>query len=445
MDALIKALSEFEKMFSGSNSLFNPEAFLSLANEALDEANNLGFINLKEFITIMKSNLEGKKDVASEELQMFQFAVATIKEHLTSSESDISKENLREVLDMIGISYDNSAENNKDDSLDDTNEDDNEIDTIESIIEGPSSIEELDLSNLRRLFERFGAHVDDPSTENPEYFTIRFPARKLETERLERILSMSDPDEKLTEPFYDKSLKKIILGIKEFMISFSQGDLERSKNVLKDISSNLGDGELFNEIGQIARRLHESLKSVSNVLDPHLREFVETKIPDSGNRLEHILKLTENAAITTLDHLESLQNRKEQELGNLSHIQQKILSLHPLGEEAKNIIDDILKKIESIEQLSKEDKEDFITILTAQDYQDLTGQIILKIIGLLNDLEQRLVDLIKTFGVKVKEEKAETERKKEEKTLLYGPAHDKKKDALRSQDEVDALLAEFGF
>ncbi len=445
MDTLMKALNEFEKMFSSSDSLFDPEIFLSLANEAISDADNLGFTNLKEFITIMKNSLEGKKEVASEDLQMFQFAVATVKEHISSGKGDITKENLQEILNMIGIDYNVGSENDKDSTSSNLEEDSNEIDTIESIIEGPSSVEDIDLSNLRRLLERFGAHIDDPSPEDPEYFTIRFPARKLETERLERILSMSDPDEKFTEPFYDKSLKKIIMGIKEFMISFSQGDLERSKDVLKDISSNLGDGELFNEIGQIARRLHESLKSVSNVLDPHLREFVETKIPDSGNRLEHILKLTENAAITTLDHLESLQNRKEQELGNLSHIQQKILSLHPLGEEAKSIIDDILEKIKNIEQLSKEDKEDFVTILTAQDYQDLTGQIILKIIELLNDLEQRLVDLIKTFGVKVKEEKTDTEKKKEEKTLLYGPAHDKKEDALRSQDEVDALLAEFGF
>ena len=230
------------------------------------------------------------------------------------------------------------------------------------------------------------------------------------------------------------------------MISFAQGDLDRSRSVLQDISSNVEDSELFNELGQIARKFHDSLKSISNVLDPHLREYVETKIPDSGNRLEHILKLTENAATTTLDHLEKLQDRKEEELNSLSHIQECITSLHPLGEKAKKVIDDVLDKIDNIKRLSKEDKEDFITILTAQDFQDLTGQIIMKIIDLLRDLETKLVDLIKTFGVKVKPDISQkVEREKEEKEILYGPAHEKKEDALHSQDEVDALLAEFGF
>ena len=62
-------------------------------------------------------------------------------------------------------------------------------------------------------------------------------------------------------------------------------------------------------------------------------------------------------------------------------------------------------------------RSDLDIILTAQDYQDLSGQIILKITQLLKDMELKLVNLIRTFGVK-----SETGRSKTNGEL-YGPAH----------------------
>ena len=61
--------------------------------------------------------------------------------------------------------------------------------------------------------------------------------------------------------------------------------------------------------------------------------------------------------------------------------------------------------------------EDLITVLTAQDYQDLTGQVILKIINLLRDLELKLVNVIRIFGVKLESGKKAAQEE------LYGPAH----------------------
>ncbi len=77
--------------------------------------------------------------------------------------------------------------------------------------------------------------------------------------------------------------------------------------------------------------------------------------------------------------------------------------------------------------------------MTAQDYQDLSGQILLKVTQLLKDIEDKLVNVIRTFGVK-----AET-AKQSEKAELYGPAHAACENAVHSQDEVDSMLAEFGF
>ena len=92
-----------------------------------------------------------------------------------------------------------------------------------------------------------------------------------------------------------------------------------------------------------------------------------------------------------------------------------------------------------METIIGQHRSDLDIILTAQDYQDLSGQIILKISQLLKDMELKLVDLIRTFGVKpvTSKQKASDE--------LYGPAHAAMDNAVHSQDDVDSLLADFGF
>jgi chemotaxis protein CheZ len=84
-------------------------------------------------------------------------------------------------------------------------------------------------------------------------------------------------------------------------------------------------------------------------------------------------------------------------------------------------------------------EQDLAMILTSQGYQDLTGQIITKIVNSQKELEGKLVNLVSYFGGKVRRDPA---KKKDE---LYGPAHGKSDGAMHSQDQVDALLAEFGF
>jgi chemotaxis regulatin CheY-phosphate phosphatase CheZ len=91
-----------------------------------------------------------------------------------------------------------------------------------------------------------------------------------------------------------------------------------------------------------------------------------------------------------------------------------------------------------METIIGEHRSDLDTILTAQDYQDLSGQIILKISQLLKDMERKLVDLIRTFGVKPVGSKKPCDE-------LYGPAHAAMDNAVHSQDDVDSLLADFGF
>jgi chemotaxis protein CheZ len=277
-------------------------------------------------------------------------------------------------------------------------------------------------------------------SENQDQLVFRFPASPEVIDQIETLLSLGAPRSVFASQFSQQGNRfdKVLGTIKEFMTALSKGNCVTAQDVLLKLAEQQQAG-LYNEIGGLARELHNSLKNFMETMDPHLREMVDEKIPDTGNRLEHILELTENAANTTIDHVEAMQRRNEAEQKRLDELVRIVTKLKAIGDKAQNSVSngqDILKELQT--SVDK-NHDDLIVVLTAQDYQDLTGQIILKIIQLLKDLELKLVNVIRTFGVKAEEKKA---TKVEE---LYGPAHKAKTEALHSQDDVDSLLAEFGF
>lgn len=293
--------------------------------------------------------------------------------------------------------------------------------------------------NLDSIAERLGGKLIMPEEGSGEPVKLEIPPDSLDKVRL--LLSPFDPSASLADrlPSPDERLREVIDSVKEFMASFAEGNLERAQEVLEHLSEFQGEGELFAEIGGIARTLHDSVADFARSLDPELKDLVEDKIPDTGNRLEHIMQLTEDAATTTLDHAESIRSRMREDQERVQRLRHHLARLMPIGDVACGRMDESVQLLRDIECSLNESQEDVGTILTSQGYQDLTGQIIAKVVTFQKDLEGKLIGLIKTFGVKVSKSK----QKKDEE--LYGPAHEKMGGALHSQDEVDAILAQFGF
>jgi chemotaxis protein CheZ len=223
------------------------------------------------------------------------------------------------------------------------------------------------------------------------------------------------------------------------MKALSEGLWDRSQQILLELSDQNSKSDLYNEIGSLARQLHCAIKDVTATLDPGLKEIVELKLPDSGNRLEYILELTERAATVTLDNVEAIQKRNQEAEACLTRLRETVSGLKAVGSPAQEKLDSGLELIDVVMKVLDQNRDDLISILTAQDFQDLTGQIIQKIINLLKDLEKRLVQVVRAFGDRGT---AKTTPQNDE---LYGPAHKGKEEALHSQDDVDSLLAEFGF
>ncbi len=240
----------------------------------------------------------------------------------------------------------------------------------------------------------------------------------------------------------DTKLEKIMDKGREFMDALSNGDMVHAQEILVGLADQqLSDQQpagLYKEIGSLARGLHDSIRNFINIMDPSIKEIVEEKIPDSGNRLEHMLQLTEKAAITTMDNVEEMQERIGKEITSLSRLRELVGGLMPIGDQSEKKLEECTQILGGLEEIVSQHRHNLDAILTAQDFQDLSGQIIIKITNLLEDLERKLVNVIRTFGVK-------TETVKKSGDTLYGPAHAARDDAVHSQDEVDSLLAEFGF
>lgn len=320
---------------------------------------------------------------------------------------------------------------------------DAEESAIRQILEPAAESDEMDLSQLRKVVEQLGGQLilegDEPAARTVQ---LRFQPGAAGLEKIASLLVKPNPTAMLASEVLqqDKRLDTILAIMTDFMHALSAGEVKESQEILLRLAKQQRHAGLYGEIGTMARELHTSLKGFMETLDPTLREMVEDRLPDSGNRLEHILKLTENAANTTLDHAEAMQKRNQEDQERLAQLQQIMAGLKAVGESAQQQLESGRQMTAELTASAQQTHDDVFAVLTAQDYQDLTGQIIQKIIALLKDLELKLVNVIQVFGVKL-EHRTDSAASDE----LYGPAYQGKSEALHSQDDVDALLADFGF
>lgn len=392
---------------------------------------------------------EIEKKCSVDAVNVFSFASNALVENMRRIEAEggTSACDVADLLDILGV--DTAGESAGDLSADEIPAEtpppappEPAGDTAALLQEGEAVSQPLNLGQLELVVAGFGGDVVlERGVNGDGSLVLRFPASPTIIGQMETLLSAGAPSTPFASKLaqQDKRVDKVLSTIKDFMVSLSRSELGQAQDILLKIADQQHQAGLYKEIGGLARELHTSLKSFMDILDPSLREMVLDKLPDSGNRLEHMLELTEKAANTTIDHVEKLQRRIEKDQGRLSFLQENIGRLKAIGEQAQKRLDDNQTALAQLMESAQESHNDLLTVLTAQDYQDLTGQIIQKITQLLKDLETKLVNVIRTFGVKV------DTVKKAAAEDLYGPAHKAKDEALHSQDDVDSLLAEFGF
>ncbi|MBU2896447.1 protein phosphatase CheZ [Vibrio hepatarius] len=203
---------------------------------------------------------------------------------------------------------------------------------------------------------------------------------------------------------------------------------------------------VFQEIGELTRDLHESIKHFS--VDDRINAIANAEIPDAKDRLQYVIDKTETAANKTMDAVDRCMPIADNLHEGLLKVRPKWNELmHGRIElaEFKALCHRIDKLLGEVEGDSSELRGQLTEILMAQDFQDLTGQIISRVITLVNEVEGRLVEILTAFGASKLEEAEQNKNKSSidpEGPILN--AHERE-DAVASQDEVDDLLSSLGF
>ncbi|SEO57001.1 protein phosphatase CheZ [Aquisalimonas asiatica] len=239
---------------------------------------------------------------------------------------------------------------------------------------------------------------------------------------------------------------------RELLSSIEAGDGEAVGEALDELTR-LRETELFREVGKLTRELHEALKSFR--LDGRLSDIAVSEIPDAHQRLNHVIELTENSAHRTLTALEeSLETLSgiSSDGKTLAAEWKRFRSRQLSATEFRGLGQRLDQFFERLETEGDAIQEKLTDALMAQDYQDLTGQIIRRVMDLVREVEDGLVSLISISAPRQTQGKATEDGKSADKNTedamkLEGPQvpGQESDSAVSGQDEVDDLLSSLGF
>ncbi|MET3107602.1 chemotaxis protein CheZ [Oxalobacteraceae bacterium GrIS 2.11] len=198
--------------------------------------------------------------------------------------------------------------------------------------------------------------------------------------------------------------------------------------------------EVLLRIGHMTRSLHDSLRGLG--LDKLLLTAAED-IPNARDRLDYVAKKSEEAAQKVLNATDAaipLQEQIDAGAKNIVNDLNRLLQ-GPFSEaEFRQCASQTLQYLSSVSKDTANTKGHLMDIMMAQDFQDLTGQVIKKITGLAQNIEQQLVQILIDYSP------AEMKRHSGD-GLLNGPQVNptNKLDVVADQEQVDDLLDSLGF
>lgn len=203
--------------------------------------------------------------------------------------------------------------------------------------------------------------------------------------------------------------------------------------------ADLSDKPMYERLGGIVRMLHDSLRQLG--YDRSLSDVAQ-QITDAQGRLEHIAALTEQAANKVLNTVDTCIPEQEA-LSTKAQDMEKRWAMLFEGklsiEEFKALAGDSKQFAAIVMEASEAEKARLLDIMMAQDFQDLTGQLIKKIVTITSSAERELAQLLRDNAPpEVKAAMAETKPAE----LMQGPASP---GVGMAQDDVDSLLADLGF
>lgn len=250
-----------------------------------------------------------------------------------------------------------------------------------------------------------------------------------------------------------ESMTQRIKELAQSLISeLEQGEVNKAVALVGELNE-IRDRTLYNEIGRLTRSLHEAMKNL------HVDNTVgaSSDIAGATDKLSYVLEMTDKSANRTMDLVDAsmpLADSIEAEGIELQAKWQRFLNKELQPNEFRALTKEINSYLHNSTSNAHRLKAQLSDIVLAQDFQDLTGQVIHKVATLAKDVESRLLQLvvmagqvdrltgIEHIGLNEIDEKAN-----EQKAIVAeGPQIDKtNENVVANQDDVDDLLSSLGF
>jgi len=191
--------------------------------------------------------------------------------------------------------------------------------------------------------------------------------------------------------------------------------------------------EVFQQLGSITRLLHDTMQQLGVM--PKLQTATEG-LPDARSRLSYIATKTAEAANKVLNTVDQAKIEHRQ-IADATRAMAELIVADPVKAVASGAV---MNFVHEVETSTKRIDDHLTDIMMAQDFHDLTGQVVAKVVTLANDLEDSLVKLL----IQVVPEGV---REQVDPSVLNGPVvnPEGRTDVVSDQGEVDDLLASLGF
>lgn len=190
---------------------------------------------------------------------------------------------------------------------------------------------------------------------------------------------------------------------------------------------------VFVRLGKMTRELHEALNQLGVM--PQLQHAAEG-LPDARGRLHYVAEKTAMAADRVLDAVDEAKVLHARISDSARALSDRLTT----QDAQPPSTDDILEALRDIEATAGQADAHLTDIMLAQDFHDLTGQVVARVVTLAQDLEMSLVKLVVDSAPEEKRVQAPGPH-------LSGPVIDPKgrDDVAVDQAQVDDLLASLGF
>jgi chemotaxis protein CheZ len=221
------------------------------------------------------------------------------------------------------------------------------------------------------------------------------------------------------------------------------------------------DQHIFQSIGKLTRGLHDAIVNFnidSTECTTENCHSKECEFNDASNRLNYVIELTQNAAEKTMDMVEEaapISIDLAQEAASLKGEWARLRRREMTPEEFRTLYSRLDNFFEHMDSSTNKLNENLQAIILEQGFQDLTGQVLKKVIDLVSEVEENLVSLVRiagqvesVVGIKPEEVKSNQQHAVNRPNIKgEGPQMnaEERSDVVSNQDEVDDLLSSLGF